>query len=128
MGMNSLANAKNPYQGNRKKVLAVCSAGLLRSPTIAWILSTEPFDYNTRACGITEEYALIPISDVLVHWADEIVVVEEYMADRISKMPNVKGKKIHVIETPDRYETRDPKLIAFLTPKLMEIFLENTIA
>lgn len=28
---NAMGNAANPYQGNYKKVLCVCSAGLLRS-------------------------------------------------------------------------------------------------
>lgn len=119
--MNRLANTSNPFQGSRKKVLAVCSAGLLRSPTIAWILSNPPFDFNTRACGAVEEYALIPLDDALVFWADEVIVVETWMKDLILEYD--KDKIIHVIKTPDRYETRDPELIKYLLPKLQEIFL-----
>jgi predicted protein tyrosine phosphatase len=121
---NRLANAKNPYQGDMKKVLCVCSAGLLRSPTIAWILSNEPFGYNTRACGAEPEYALIPLDDALVFWADEVVVVEQWQKERVLAFD--KNKKVHVIETPDMYGTRDPELIKFLTPKLREVFIENS--
>lgn len=124
--LNRLANTKNQYQGTRKKVLAVCSAGLLRSPTIAWILSNKPFDFNTRACGITSEYALIPLDEVLVTWADEVVVVEDWMKDIVqSSFPEA---VVHVVETPDMYPFRDEKLVDFLTPKLKELFLENPIA
>ena len=124
--LNRLANTKNQYQGTRKKVLAVCSAGLLRSPTIAWILSNKPFDFNTRACGITNEYALIPLDDVLVTWADEVVVVEGWMKAIVqSSFPEA---VVHVVETPDMYPFRDEKLVDFLTPKLKELFLENPTA
>lgn len=124
--LNRLANTKNQYQGTRKKVLAVCSAGLLRSPTIAWILSNRPFDFNTRACGITSEYALIPLDEVLVTWADEVVVVEDWMKDIVqSSFPEA---IVHVVETPDMYPFRDEELVDFLTPKLKELFLENPTA
>jgi predicted protein tyrosine phosphatase len=75
--MNRLGNCTNPYQGNTKKVLCVCSAGLLRSPTAAVVLSQEPFNYNTRAAGISTDYALVQVDDVLVTWADEIVCMDE---------------------------------------------------
>lgn len=118
---NRLANTTNPYQGTRKKVLAVCSAGLLRSPTIAWVLSNPPFDFNTRSCGVTVEYALIPLDDALITWADEIIVVERYMKDII--LENFSDKIVHVLETPDMYECRSEELINIVTPKLRELYL-----
>ena len=39
--LNQLANINNPYQGKSKKVLCLCSAGLLRSPTAANVLHRE---------------------------------------------------------------------------------------
>ena len=57
----------NPYQGKDKRVLFVCSAGLLRSATAARIYASK---YNTRAAG-SANYALVPVSDELIAWADE---------------------------------------------------------
>ena len=71
---NQLSNVTNRYQTEAKRVLCVCSASLLRSPTLANVLHQE-FAYNTRAAGSSEEYALIPVSVALLYWADEIVFV-----------------------------------------------------
>lgn len=71
--MNRLDNARNEFQGEYKRVLCVCSAGLLRSPTTAVVLSSEPYNFNTRAAGLVREFALVPVDKVLLFWADEIV-------------------------------------------------------
>lgn len=71
---NQLGVVKNSAQTEAKRVLVVCSAGLLRSPTCANVLH-QTFGYNTRAAGSSEEYALIPVSEALIVWADEIVFV-----------------------------------------------------
>jgi predicted protein tyrosine phosphatase len=112
--MNRLGNCTNPFQGDTKKVLCVCSAGLLRSPTAAVVLSQEPFNYNTRAAGIAEEYALIPVDDVLLQWADEIVCMDSYqqgiLEDKLEAFDNFKTKVI-CLNIPDSFAYRDPKLI-----------------
>ena len=51
MSFNRLHNVRNPNQGPAKRVLCLCSAVLLRSPTVAWVLGKAPYDYNTRAAG-----------------------------------------------------------------------------
>lgn len=110
---NRMWNAKNPYQGKAKKVLVVCSAGLLRSPTIANLLASPPYNFNTRAVGVEKEYALIPMDDVLVEWADEFVFVNDevyQVADAIFKME----KPCVVLNINDNYEfgSEDLKQIA----------------
>lgn len=107
--LNRLANAHNEYQGSTKKVLCVCSAGLLRSPTAAVVLSQEPFNYNTRACGATLEYALVPLDDVLLHWADEIVCMEQEHADKIKT-----DKPVIVLDIEDNYPYRHPDLMSLI--------------
>jgi predicted protein tyrosine phosphatase len=72
---NALHNVTNNAQGTSKRVLCVCSAGLLRSPTAANVLH-QHLGYNTRAAGCYD-YALIPLSTALVEWAQEIVCMEE---------------------------------------------------
>lgn len=107
---NRKYNASNPYQGNAKKVLCVCSAGLLRSPTLAYVLSTSGL--NTRAAGSTATFALIVADEVLIHWADEIVFVdkENYKELVQAQHDNLVGKSIKILAIPDKYPYRDPTL------------------
>ena len=121
---NRMTNAHNPYQGKMKKVLCVCSAGLLRSPTIAWVLSNPPFNFNTR---VAKGYALIHADIYLIEWADEIVCAEKEHADYIKEIlkhidiTNQK-KPVHVMDLPDNFKTRDPKLVKIVEKKAAEIF------
>ena len=86
---NQLAIVNNEYQGNYTRTLCVCSAGLLRSPTTAAVLQKE-FGRNTRSAG-TMDYALIPISEALIMWADEIVVMEHTtISNEVSKLVFIK--------------------------------------
>ncbi len=118
---NRKHNSTNPFQGDAKRVLCVCSAGLLRSPTAANVLFQE-YGYNTRAAGIEEAFALIPVDDVLIHWADEIVCMDKsHKRGVILKeaslnqefRPSV-NKKIIVLDIPDNYSYMDEELKAII--------------
>ena len=119
--MNRLGNVRNPYQGTAKRVLCVCSAGLLRSPTTANVLHKE-FGYNTRAAGINSEYALIIADDVLMDWADEIVFMEDvhYQA-ALHKFPFIEHKNCIVLNVPDNYAFMDQKLQNLILKKYEEV-------
>ena len=108
---NQLANATNPYQGGAIKALCVCSAGLLRSPTIAKILTDR--GYNTRACGTSQEYALVPLSRALIHWCDEVYVVKEQehiIVEALEELGLTKLVPMYALDIPDVYGTFDPVL------------------
>ena len=109
-------NAKNPYQGDAERVLCVCSAGLLRSPTVANVMARH--GYNTRAVGLEKEFALIPIDDVLFHWADSVVVMNLEQAEKIRK--DFEGP-IYNLSIPDEYEFMDSELIAIVESRLTRI-------
>lgn len=111
--MNRLANCTNRYQGEYKRVLCVCSAGLLRSPTAAFVLSQEPYNFNTRAAGLNPEFALVPVDRVLLEWADEIVVMSAQQAEQIRAMLEDE-KPIVVLRIPDNFRYRDPELIQLI--------------
>lgn len=111
--MNRLANASNQYQGKYKRVLCVCSAGLLRSPTAAFVLSQEPYNFNTRAAGLEKEFALIPVDEVLLKWADEIVCMNDDQGERLADM-SPEGKRIVSLNIEDSFRYRDPKLIELI--------------
>ena len=114
--MNRISNAGNRFQGHYKRVLCVCSAGLLRSPTAALVLSQDPFNFNTRAVGISREYALIPLESVHLHWADEIVTMEDRHTEIVHELMNTSGMfdgmpKLIQLDIPDNFSYRDPALI-----------------
>jgi len=109
---NQLYNVHNEWQGDTKKVLTVCSAGLLRSATLQNFLIRE-YGYNVRNCGTVESYALIPISEALVLWADEIVFVNQENFDMVKsdlEELDILGK-CKVLDIPDIYQFNDPELI-----------------
>ena len=100
----------NPYQGGDKKVLFVCSMGILRSATGARLYAHK---YNTRSAG-TYPDALIQVSPVLMAWANEIVVVNKtnymHLLKRFGEeeMPE---DKIKVLDIPDSFPHMHDELV-----------------
>lgn len=115
---NRLANTKNIYQTEAKRVLCLCSAGLLRSPTMANALHKE-YGFNTRAAGVVQEYALIYADQALYFWADEIVCANQEVAEELNDGWLGK-KKVVVLDIPDKYEWNDPKLVAEILAQYKE--------
>ena len=124
-----LRNTKNRNQGPWKKVLTVCSAGLLRSPTIAHVLSLPPYNCNTRAAGANPEYALIKLDKVLVEWADAIVcadvdqvlIVQEFVSK--CSWPQ---KPVFCLCLPDSYNTREKALLDRVRTSLNSVVFPGT--
>lgn len=116
----------NSYQGDYKRVLTVCSANMLRSPTMAVVLSMPPYDYNTRSAG-THSFALIPVTEDLLMWADEVVCAdtEHAIAVRDKLMEYQLDKPIVNLRIPDNYEYRNPELIMMIRRRYDEILLST---
>lgn len=114
--MNRLANSSNQFQGKYKRVLCVCSAGLLRSPTTAVVLSQDPYNFNTRAAGLEASFALIPVDRVLLEWAQEIVCMTEEQKEVLeAKLKAIeKTTKVIALNIEDSFEYRNPKLIQLI--------------
>lgn len=115
--LNRKWNSKNEFQGKYKRVLCVCSAGLLRSPTVAWVLSNEPYNYNTRAAGLDAGHALIVVDDVLLEWADEVICMDEYQQKVLQSRTK---KKVWNLQIGDNFEYRDKGLV-----EIIRIHYEN---
>lgn len=115
---NQLANVNNPYQGHYKRVLFVCSAGLLRSATAAHVFSEAPYNWNTRTAGASREYALNPVNEALLAWAEVVFCMEQDHFDLLSYTFRERfekyADKIRVLSIDDMYEYRDPNLILML--------------
>lgn len=133
---NQLGVVLNPYQGKHKKVLTVCSAGCLRSPTAAHILSSEPFNFNTRCAGISEEYAIVPVTEALIIWADVILCMDLDQVKHINDIQNnvlrdfdsmyeYEFKQVINLEIEDDYAYRDPELVKIMTDKFWVIFKDD---
>ena len=131
---NQLGVVFNAYQGKHKKVLTVCSAGCLRSPTAAHILSSHPWNFNTRCAGTSAEYAIIPVTEALIAWADVILCMDsdqqKYINDMQNKLFNdinnwtydFNFKQVINLEIEDDFEYRSPLLINIMTEKFKELF------
>jgi predicted protein tyrosine phosphatase len=121
MSRNRMYNMTNPAQGDYKKVLCVCSAGLLRSPTAALVLSQEPFGFNTRAAGMSSDFALVIVDEYLLAWADEIVCMTN--DQKVNLIDMVKDQSVPrpviCLGIEDDFEYRDPKLMKLIAEKYM---------
>lgn len=121
--MNRIHNSKNPFQGKFRKTLTVCSAGLLRSPSTAFVLSMPPYNRNVRACGSYPNFALVPIDDALIAWADEIVFVNPDNYKMVTEYGTPKydltGKDVIILNIPDRFQFRDPTLLTEIRKQLI---------
>ena len=128
---NRLGNAGNRYQGLYKRVLCVCSAGLLRSPTAAFVLANDPYNFNTRSVGINEEFALIPIDKVHVFWANEIVVMDKRQENVVKSLigeinwdtliDTITTPTVYNLNIPDDFQYRDPDLIELIKTRYDEV-------
>jgi predicted protein tyrosine phosphatase len=122
-----IGNASNRHQGKYKRVLAVCSGGLLRSPTIAHTLAAGPYNYNTRSAGLDPDYALNLVDQVLLEWADEIVCAdtEHEVTVKLKLMDiGITSKSVVNLKLPDVYPYRDRKLV-HLIKKRYNQYLEG---
>jgi len=109
-------NIHNKNQGPYKRVLCVCMGGLLRSPTLAWLLSQPPYKCNTRAAGIDPAYSLIDVTPKLLEWADEIICFEREHQSRLLAMCS--AKPVTCLDIGDWYAYRDERLIGEIIRKL----------
>jgi len=118
---NRKHNSTNPYQGDALRVLCVCSAGLLRSPTAANVLHRE-YGYNTRAAGLDKSFALIAVDDVLLHWAQEIVCMDDEQAREIMTL-GYEGR-VFSLGIEDSYEYMDEELQLKIKSRYEEVALK----
>ena len=109
----------NKYQGNDKKVLFVCSAGILRSATAARLYSHV---HNTRCAG-SEDYALIPVTPDLLLWADQVVFVNEENYLSIVRRFDLDTFEVDVVilNIPDNYNHMEAGLVELFNSQYEEV-------
>jgi predicted protein tyrosine phosphatase len=121
---NQLSNICNSAQTKAKRVLCVCSAGMLRSPTLSNVIH-QKYGYNTRACGTSKEYALIPITEALITWADLVLFVnkENYLqldSEELSLISEL-GTDVKWLNVEDDFEWNSPELVSCIEFELNKL-------
>lgn len=61
-----------------------------------------------------------PLEPELIDWADVVFVMERRQAKRLKALfgPRLRGRRVVVLDVPDRYEAFAPALEARLLPRL----------
>jgi predicted protein tyrosine phosphatase len=72
--------------------------------------------------GSSKSHALVPIDEVMIHWADLIVFVEPEVHEEVWRRheKELANKSVLLLELPDMYEFRDPRLVEIATEQLHE--------
>jgi predicted protein tyrosine phosphatase len=104
------------------KVLFICSANRLRSPTAETIFSGYA-GVEAKSAGVGKE-ATVPVSAELLEWADLIFVMEKRHRNIIhSRFKEVyERKRIICLYIPDEFEFMDPQLIELLEERVPRHF------
>ena len=100
-----------------KRVLFICSANKLRSPTAEHVFADWP-DIETDSAGIGNDAEVI-VSREQIDWADLIFVMERSHQSRLRKKfkDEVSGKRLICLGIPDEYEYMDEALVKLLKAK-----------
>lgn len=121
MSRNQSSVIVNKWQGPAVRALFVCSAGILRSPTAAIHFATTQ-GWNTRAAGIEHNFALIPVSEALMNWADVIfVMTPDQRLDLKFRFGDGFSDKIFCLHIEDDFGFMDVELVKFLEASMKEV-------
>ena len=85
----------------------------------------QDYNYNTRAAGLSTSHALVPVTPVLVHWADMIVCAEDWMEEEIrTSFETFLGDDDAVVLSlglPDRFSWHDEELVETIRERFKEM-------
>ena len=100
------------------KLLFICSANQMRSPTAEAVFSKDE-EIEAASAGINPD-AQTPVSADLVEWADVVVAMEQVHKDHLQEQFGylLRRKRLAVLDIPDRYAYMDPELVRLLREKI----------
>jgi predicted protein tyrosine phosphatase len=102
-----------------QRVLFICGKNRFRSPTAEAIFSDIP-NVEVISAGTASDAECL-VSVYLIEWSDVIVVMESRHARQLRKqfLPSHNGKRLVVLDIPDRYSYMQPELIDELKSKAL---------
>ena len=101
-----------------KRLLFICGANKLRSPTAEHIFSTW-VDAETDSAGLNS-ISEQQLPSEQVEWADIIFVMEKSQRSKVSTRfrKYLKGKRIVCLDIPDNYAFMEPELVRLLEARV----------
>ncbi|MEK6287715.1 MAG: phosphotyrosine protein phosphatase [Acidobacteriota bacterium] len=107
------------------KVLFVCEANRLRSPTAETVFSGRP-QLEVKSAGVGKQ-ATVPVTTELLEWADLIFVMEKRQRNIIhSAFKEIYlRKRIICLYIPDQFELMDPELVQLLEERVTPYLERN---
>jgi predicted protein tyrosine phosphatase len=100
------------------KVLFICGANRLRSPTAEQVFAAHP-GVECASAGLRHD-ADVPVCAELLAWADLVFVMEKAHKARLSQRfkPLLRGKKVVCLGIADNYGFMAPALVQLLQRKV----------
>jgi predicted protein tyrosine phosphatase len=100
------------------KILFVCSANRLRSPTAEAVFADRP-GLEVRSAGLDAQ-AVRPLTAELVAWADRLIVMEAHHRKTIRKRyrTTLGSRPVIVLGIPDEFEFMQEELVALLRKRV----------
>ena len=106
-------------RAKRERILFVCTANIDRSPTAESLYAGDP-RYEVLSAG-TAPFAVVPISQQILEWADRIFVMSErddhHKTDIEQRFPDLELTIVD-LDLEDRWYRGDPELVRRLLAKL----------
>jgi len=101
-------------------LLFICSKNQWRSPTAELLFKNHPV-HQARSAG-TSDKACVKVNTKLLHWADEIFVMERRHRQLLQQRfgHEIADKPVIVLDIEDDYLFNDPELVTMLKAALNE--------
>ena len=101
-----------------QRLLFICSANRLRSPTAEQVFSNYP-NVETRSAGLNND-AIDPLSPEHFEDIDTVFVMERAHLNKLSKKykSHLKSARVICLNIPDDYEYMQPELITILKARV----------
>ena len=99
-------------------VLFVCSRNRYRSPTAEALFDGRD-GVVARSAGTAPDAEQVVDAD-LIDWADLILVMEPRHRKALDRAfgPQLRAKRVGVLDIPDRFDEMDPELVALLEERV----------
>jgi predicted protein tyrosine phosphatase len=100
------------------KVLFVCSRNRLRSPTAEEVFRGRE-GLEVASAGTSPDAEELVTAE-LIEWADLVVAMEARHKRALTREHGraLRGKRLVVLDIPDRYDFMDPELVALLEARV----------